>query len=347
MLRIGAHVGGGGRVARERAEIGKAAGVLELADALELLGDRDDVAGLGLAGERGDGVEDQPVIGAIEILGRDQRRRRCPRRWYRAAGRRARPARLRSNAAACGALRRPEPRSRRVFGGTGHRALSRAAGAAILRRRWSRAAARPRRRAGAGCTTCSPTMRSGPLGRRTSLRVDLEALARARPRRCRGADGAEQLAFGAGLRGDGELEVLQRCRALLGRRRGARAPRFSSSARRSSNFATLSGVASVALPCGQQEVAAVAGLHLDAVADVAEVGDFLQKNDFHLRSPSMLVGVRQQREEARALDRHRELALVEGLRAGDAARHDLARLGDVALERGQILVVDLTSRPRR
>src|SRR5262249_36034284 len=31
----------------------------------------------------------------------------------------------------------------------------------------------------------------------------------------------------------------------------------------------------------QQEVAAVARLHFDAVADVAEVGDFLQKNDFH------------------------------------------------------------------
>jgi len=55
----------------------------------------------------------------------------------------------------------------------------------------------------------------------------------------------------------------------------------------------------------------------------------------------MLIGVGQQREEARALDGHRELALVEGLRAGDAARNDLACLGDVALERGEILVVDL------
>ena len=46
MLRVGAHVGGGRRVARERAEIGQAAGVLQLARALELLGDGDDVAGL-------------------------------------------------------------------------------------------------------------------------------------------------------------------------------------------------------------------------------------------------------------------------------------------------------------
>src|ERR1700757_3043139 len=54
----------------------------------------------------------------------------------------------------------------------------------------------------------------------------------------------------------------------------------------------------------------------------------------------MLIGVRQQREEARALDRHRELALVEGLGPRDAARHDLARFGDVALEYPQILVID-------
>src|SRR5256885_12498023 len=42
----------------------------------------------------------------------------------------------------------------------------------------------------------------------------------------------------------------------------------------------------------------------------------------------------------RSLDRHRELALIEGFRAGDAARNDLARLGDIALQGGEILVVD-------
>src|SRR5690242_3610388 len=56
---------------------------------------------------------------------------------------------------------------------------------------------------------------------------------------------------------------------------------------------------------------------------------------------SVLVGVRQQREEARALHGHCELPLIERLRAGDAARNDLARLGDVALQRGQIFVVDV------
>src|SRR6185436_19925054 len=55
----------------------------------------------------------------------------------------------------------------------------------------------------------------------------------------------------------------------------------------------------------------------------------------------MLIGVRQQREVTRALDRRGELALVERLGARDAARDDLAGLGDVLLEDGEILVVDL------
>src|SRR6185436_15707335 len=56
---------------------------------------------------------------------------------------------------------------------------------------------------------------------------------------------------------------------------------------------------------------------------------------------SVLIGVRQQRQEARTLHGHCELPLIERLRARDAARNDLARLGDVALQRGQILVVDV------
>src|SRR5580700_7199570 len=55
----------------------------------------------------------------------------------------------------------------------------------------------------------------------------------------------------------------------------------------------------------------------------------------------MLVSVRQQREKTRALDGDCQLSLVEGLRAGDPARNDLACLGDVALECRQILVVNL------
>src|ERR1700736_1420335 len=55
----------------------------------------------------------------------------------------------------------------------------------------------------------------------------------------------------------------------------------------------------------------------------------------------MLVGVRQQGQEACALDRNSELALIERLRARDAAGDDLARLSDVALQRGEIFVVNV------
>jgi len=54
---------------------------------------------------------------------------------------------------------------------------------------------------------------------------------------------------------------------------------------------------------------------------------------------SVLIGVRQEREEARALDRHGQLALIERLRSRDAARHDLARLGDVALQGRKVIIV--------
>src|SRR5688572_655195 len=56
---------------------------------------------------------------------------------------------------------------------------------------------------------------------------------------------------------------------------------------------------------------------------------------------SVLVGVWQEREVARPLDRDRELALVERTRARDAARDDLAGFRDVGLEGRQVLVVDL------
>src|SRR5512139_1918291 len=55
----------------------------------------------------------------------------------------------------------------------------------------------------------------------------------------------------------------------------------------------------------------------------------------------MRVGVRQQREEARALDRRVELALVVRLRAGQAGRRDLAVLADEVAQRLDVLVVDL------
>src|ERR1700682_6387217 len=55
----------------------------------------------------------------------------------------------------------------------------------------------------------------------------------------------------------------------------------------------------------------------------------------------VLIGVRQQGQEACTPDGELQLALVVSTRPRDAARNDLAGLGDIALERGQILVVDL------
>src|SRR4051794_5602608 len=51
--------------------------------------------------------------------------------------------------------------------------------------------------------------------------------------------------------------------------------------------------------------------------------------------------VRKQTEKARALDGAREFALLLGGDGGDAARHDLAALGNVTHQQLGILVVDL------
>src|ERR1700757_3213833 len=51
--------------------------------------------------------------------------------------------------------------------------------------------------------------------------------------------------------------------------------------------------------------------------------------------------VGEERQEAGALDRLGELALLLGRHRRDAARHDLAALGDEALEQLHVLVVDL------
>src|SRR5213595_810797 len=53
--------------------------------------------------------------------------------------------------------------------------------------------------------------------------------------------------------------------------------------------------------------------------------------------------VGQQAEETRALDRAREFALLLGGHGGDAARHDLAALGNVTHQQLGILIVDLRS----
>src|SRR5258705_6992897 len=57
-------------------------------------------------------------------------------------------------------------------------------------------------------------------------------------------------------------------------------------------------------------------------------------------SRSVQVGVGDQREEARALDRVGQLPLVARRRPGDARRDDLAGLVDEVLEDLDVLVVD-------
>src|SRR6185503_6938178 len=97
----------------------------------------------------------------------------------------------------------------------------------------------------------------------------------------------------------------------------------------------------------------VAGLYANEIADPAHIVDFLQQYDFHVStlmrrriaapalSGSMLVGVRQEREIARALDRRRQLPLIRRAGPRDPARNDLAGLRDVGFQRNEILVVDL------
>src|ERR1700761_4373524 len=99
-----------------------------------------------------------------------------------------------------------------------------------------------------------------------------------------GSDRAEELALSTCFRGNDQLELFQLLGALLSRcevlarsllelcttclepldvvRRGQRG-----------------------LAVREQIVTAEAGLHFDPVTDVAEIGDLLEKNDFHLGAP--------------------------------------------------------------
>src|SRR5690349_25102109 len=58
-------------------------------------------------------------------------------------------------------------------------------------------------------------------------------------------------------------------------------------------------------------------------------------------SDAVLVGVRDHRQETRALDRGVQLALVDRAGAGQARRDDLAVLGDEVAQGVDVLVVDL------
>ena len=67
-VRVGADVGGGRRVARQRAQVGQAADLIEQPLASRCPGQGHGIAGLIALDEAGDRLEDQPVIVAVEIL---------------------------------------------------------------------------------------------------------------------------------------------------------------------------------------------------------------------------------------------------------------------------------------
>src|SRR5262245_38559228 len=95
-----------------------------------------------------------------------------------------------------------------------------------------------------------------------------------------GADRSEELAFAAGLRRDAELESFERGRARPGGREvggglrlelGAPALELGDVLRRREGR----------LASRQQEVAPESRLDFHAIADVTDVGDLLQQDDFH------------------------------------------------------------------
>src|SRR5450755_124761 len=157
-----------------------------------------------------------------------------------------------------------------------------------------------------------------------------------------GADRAEQLTFRSGLGLELELEILEGCGAALRLRQILGGALFK---HRTLGLELLDvgGGGQGGTAGRHQKIACVTGLDLDPIADLAEVRDFLQQNDFHTWGLAVLVliSVGQQGQEARAPDGELQLALVVGAGAGNAARDDLAGLGYIAFERQQVLVIDL------
>src|SRR5271169_2108767 len=112
----------------------------------------------------------------------------------------------------------------------------------------------------------------------------------------------------------------------------------SSSARRAANSATLASVARLALPCGIRKLRAKPFFTLTTSPN------WPRFTTFSIRITCMVcslvqIGVRQQGQEARALDGGTQLALVARLCASDARRDDLAVFGDELLKDVQVLVI--------
>src|SRR6185437_3455558 len=103
----------------------------------------------------------------------------------------------------------------------------------------------------------------------------------------------------------------------------------------------LSLVARSAFFCGRRKLRAKPGFTFTTSPIWPSLGTRSSRMTFigMMRSSGDHVG--QERQEARALDRLGEFALLLGRDRRDAARHDLAALRDEALQETHILVVDL------
>src|SRR5688572_3002771 len=103
----------------------------------------------------------------------------------------------------------------------------------------------------------------------------------------------------------------------------------------------FSGVARFALPCGMRKLRAKPSFTFTTSPRLPRLATFSMRiTCMALSRASVQIRVGQQREEARALDRIRELALVARGGAGDARRDDLAGLVDEVLQHVDVLVVD-------
>src|SRR5690606_21598437 len=119
-----------------------------------------------------------------------------------------------------------------------------------------------------------------PLRQPHLAALDLDAERRQRLGDIRRADRAEQLALGPRLSLDAHRLALELSRALLrprellGRASLELGPPFL-------ELRDVLGRGDGRLAFRDEEVARVAGLHLDQVADTAQVVDFLEQNDLH------------------------------------------------------------------
>ena len=119
-----------------------------------------------------------------------------------------------------------------------------------------------------------------PAGQPHLAALDVETGATAGFGDVAGTDRAEELSLRSGLRGNGELEILHGRRAVL---RGDELLTREALELDATSLETgdVVGGRERGLALGQQEVAAVSGADFDSIADVAEVSDLLQQNDFH------------------------------------------------------------------